>query len=202
VNPYEKPAELMRINPRGLVPAIEHHGHAVYESMIIVEYLHEEFQGVGPDLMPQDAFERARARMMCDEINKKIVPAFYRCLQRQTHEEQEEAKNEILDTYVQLMKQMSTESPFFLGKTFGMVDICLLPWVCRHEILHHYRGFTLPDTREFDRFRKWEAACLREHAVLNTLQDKVKLRETYDRYATNTAKSQVAQAINSGAALP
>jgi glutathione S-transferase len=54
-----KSAQMLRRNPRGTIPVLEHEGHCVYETLAILSYL----DGVlgGPRLMPTEAGARARA---------------------------------------------------------------------------------------------------------------------------------------------
>lgn len=52
--------DYLKINPKGLVPALVHDGHTLVESNVIIEYLNEAFPE--PDLMSASPIERARAR--------------------------------------------------------------------------------------------------------------------------------------------
>ncbi|CAI5500999.1 unnamed protein product [Closterium sp. Naga37s-1] len=236
VDPYAKPAELMAVNPRGLVPALLHitqHGEqqgeqqqqqrCLYESSVIMEYIDEAFPpsplaaaaaaaapgSTGVHLMPRDAYERAQVRMWMDFVNRKIVPTFYRYLQKQSREEQEAERAALISCYEQLGAAMETISPegsFFLGQQFSLMDISLAPWVLRHDILRFYRNFSLPSHDEASpalrRFWLWETAIGAHPSVSATLADRDSLREIYKRYADNTATSEVAVAINKGTALP
>ena len=70
--------EYLKINPKGVVPALDHDGQIVIESSLICEYIDECF----PDhpLVPGDAFSRARMRLW-----SKIVDAqFDRSTTRRT----------------------------------------------------------------------------------------------------------------------
>lgn len=51
----------LRLNPSGIVPTLVHDGRAIHESNVINEYLDAVF--ASPRLMPDDAYERAQARM-------------------------------------------------------------------------------------------------------------------------------------------
>jgi glutathione S-transferase len=62
----EKP-EFVAINPRHQVPTIVDDGFALWESMAILEYLDERFQG-GKPLYPGDTRSRARIRRLACEI--------------------------------------------------------------------------------------------------------------------------------------
>jgi glutathione S-transferase len=61
-NLWKKPPEMLASHPLGKVPYIEHDGLTIYDSTVIDEYLEERFGW--PRLMPDDAAERARVRMI------------------------------------------------------------------------------------------------------------------------------------------
>ncbi len=65
-NDTTKP-EFVAINPRHTVPTIVDDGHAVWESLAILEYLDERF-AAGAKLYPGDAKNRARIRRLIDEM--------------------------------------------------------------------------------------------------------------------------------------
>lgn len=77
---FIQPKELMDLNPRGLVPTLDHKGRALYESLIVAEYVDETWTHE-PKLQPDDTYKKAVGRIWIDHINKKIVPTFYRILQ-------------------------------------------------------------------------------------------------------------------------
>jgi glutathione S-transferase len=59
--------EFVAINPRHTVPTIVDDGHAVWESLAILEYLDERFP-TEPKLYPGDAKGRARVRRLIQEM--------------------------------------------------------------------------------------------------------------------------------------
>lgn len=85
VDPYKKPASLLEVNPRGLVPALRHDDWGCYESNVLLEYVREpgnRFQllslidqlqledlDVGPALLPADAKLRAHCRLWADHVS-------------------------------------------------------------------------------------------------------------------------------------
>ena len=60
-------AELLLLSPSFLVPALEHDGVVVWDTLAIGEYLHETFPSSG--LLPVDRAQRARCRSVCAEMH-------------------------------------------------------------------------------------------------------------------------------------
>lgn len=65
-------ADYLALNPQGLVPALEHEGAVLAQSLAIIEYLDEQFPT--PPLLPRSARDRARVRAMAQEIACEIHP--------------------------------------------------------------------------------------------------------------------------------
>lgn len=201
-NPYEKTAEWLAINPRGLVPAIVHNGKSVYESYVCIEYVDEAWPN-GKNLLPKDPYLRAWVRIWSDHISKKIIPPFYSVLMKKTKEEREEAKQELLKAISLLTVNMSPDGPFFLGSDFGVVDIMLAPFAQRLDVvMRHFRNFYIPENEEFSRYHKWWKAVQDVPSYKATEQPEEKLQKSYERYADGTAASEVGEAIRKGTALP
>ncbi|MFQ5902176.1 MAG: glutathione S-transferase family protein [Candidatus Binatia bacterium] len=69
----QKSPDYLRINPYGLVPAMEDEGTVLYESTIINEYLEERYPT--PPLLPHHPAARARARLLEDFRDNHFYPA-------------------------------------------------------------------------------------------------------------------------------
>jgi glutathione S-transferase len=63
----------LKINPKGVVPAIDHDGRVVIESTLICEYLDDCFPA--PRLVPQDPFLRARMRLWSKVVDEQLFEA-------------------------------------------------------------------------------------------------------------------------------
>ncbi|GME48012.1 Glutathione S-transferase [Neofusicoccum parvum] len=86
VNPYHKPASLLALNPRGLVPTLEHAGKPLYESTVVADFLDDAYPGHGAALHPRDPYEKARQRIWMEYVTSRIIPAFHRFLQFQVRQ--------------------------------------------------------------------------------------------------------------------
>lgn len=201
INPYDKTPEFLAVNPLGLVPTLVHNEKSVYESLVTLEYIDEAWPQ-SPKLMPTDAYGRAQARMWIDFIGKRIVPTYYQILQWQGKDQQEEAKGRLLNNLRTFISAMSSDGPYFFGKEFSLVDIALIPFALRFEVLAHYRSFSLPTDGSFDRLITWMDAWKSRPAVNATIAPTDKLLVSYKRYADDTAESKLADAIRKGTPIP
>ena len=196
-NPYVKSPEWLAISPLGLVPAVTHNGHSIYESNVCVEYI-DEMWPEGNSIMPCDPYRRAVSRLWMDKINKKMCTHFYALLMKQTAAEREEAAKDLLKSIEAFTDAMSDKGPFFFGDQIGAVDIAWFPWAQRDFILKHYRSFSIPSNGKFARYQTWLAAVKELPSVKATVQPEDKLLQIYQRYADSTAKTLVADAVRAG----
>ncbi len=65
--------EYLKINPKGVVPALDHDGRVVIESTLICEYLDDCFPQ--PRLVPQDHWLRARMRLWSKSVDETLFEA-------------------------------------------------------------------------------------------------------------------------------
>lgn len=219
INPYRKEPEFMALNPRGLVPTLGVPMDAkgkdqkpLYESTVICEYLDEAFVDetkYGPQLLPEDAYERARCRLWIDHINSRIIPKFYRFLQHTPDKPYsiEEARKDFLGQIKAFVKEMHPSGPWFLGEQHSLVDIMLAPWAKRLFLIDHYKpgGVGIDPTEEQDTWTRWESwfnATLTRQSTKDTWSTEDKYIATYKRYAEDTTQSEVGRATRSGGKLP
>ena len=223
INPYHKAKSFLELNPRGLVPTLTcptgpdgRYTKPLYESNIICEYLEESYRDTsehGPSLMPSDPYEKARCRIWIDFIGSRIVPAFYRFCQHQSHSSYsiEGARAEFLEHLKTFINEADEEGPFFLGPDLSLVDTALAPWLIRLWVFDHFKtgGLGIPKAGEgakdeavWNRWRKWAAAVENRRSVQETTSSREQYIPAYQRYAEDTTQSQVAQATRSGRSLP
>ncbi|MEQ1714682.1 MAG: glutathione S-transferase family protein [Hyphomicrobium sp.] len=65
--------EYLKINPKGVVPALAHDDHIVTESTLICEYLDDTFPE--PRLIPADAYARTRMRKWSKAVDEGLFEA-------------------------------------------------------------------------------------------------------------------------------
>lgn len=204
----------------------------LYESIVLAEYLDEHYSDTsryGPRLLPSGndslaAYERARCRLWIDHISSRIVPAFYKFLQHTPDKSYsiEEIREEFLKhikTFFREVLELDEEGkglqlepgPWFLGKQISLVDITLVPWMLRLFLIDHYKngGVGIPppgsggeDEAVWTRFRQWDQAVRSHKGIMDTMSDRDRYIEVYQRYAEDKTGSQVGQATRGGSGLP
>ncbi|KAF5386216.1 hypothetical protein D9615_002310 [Tricholomella constricta] len=197
VNPYRKERHFLDINPKGLVPAVVYKGKAIYESLIICEFLEDAYPDQNP-LLPSDPTSRAIARVWIDHVSKAIIPAFQRLLQAQEKEKQDEAREEL---YIALRKFANeVQGPYFLGDEFSLVDVAIAPWIVRDYVVHENRGFTREAVS--DAWVKYAGTVEKRESVVKTQSERRHLDGIYGRYLRNGAQSEAAKAVRAGRDIP
>lgn len=104
----------LKINPKGVVPSLDHDGRIVIESTLICEYLDECFPL--PRLMPADPYLRARARLWSKTVDETLFEAtrelsfsaMFRERMRSLTEEQRQGRFQNVGDPIKRARLMST----------------------------------------------------------------------------------------------
>ena len=138
-NNEHRSAEYRTINSQGFVPyMIDDDGFELSQSMAMIEFLDETRPD--PPLMPRHAKERAFARCIAQIIACDIHPVNNKRILDKLGEDfhaDDAVKTEwycgwIHEGFVaieKLLKQRARQSPFCVGDTPSIADICLIPQV-------------------------------------------------------------------------
>lgn len=203
VNPYKKEPHFLAINPKGLVPAFEYHGKALYESLVLIDFLEEAYppgsqSNIGASLYPSDPYDRAFARIWIDHISKTFVPANFRLILAQGEEAQEAAREEMYKSLRTISEKW--KGPFFLGEQFTVVDVAIAPWVTRWHITEEHRG--AKHEAVSPQWKAWAENLGKRESVLKTQSDSEHYFTIFVRYLNDTAQSEGAKATRAGRVIP
>ncbi len=131
----QKSPDYLRINPYGLVPAMEDEGTVLYESTIINEYLEERYPT--PPLLPHDPAGRARARLMEDFRDNHFYPALKPLMAETRRKEKSqwdwkaiEAEFEKVAPYFQRLEEELKGKGFLVG-AYSLADAAFSPNLAR-----------------------------------------------------------------------
>lgn len=129
-------AEYLALNPQGLLPALEHDGRVIPQSLAIIEYLEELHPE--PALLPAKAPDRALVRSMAQAIACDIHPLcnlrVLMHLRREFGQEDEDVGRWYrgwvetgLDGLEQMVAANSGDGLHCFGKRISLADVCLVP---------------------------------------------------------------------------
>ncbi|CAL4959458.1 unnamed protein product [Urochloa decumbens] len=177
---------LLKHNPvHKLVPVLLHGDRAVCESLVILEYIDEAFDG--PPLLPADPYERAMARFWAHFIDHKFPrPLWLSFLSTEGDGGESslqgfltEAKQNLALLEVQL-KDKGRNTRFFGGDSIGLVDIAA-------SVLAHWLGFyeeiagvaPLLTAEEYPALSQWAKRYVADETVKQCLPKRSELVATY-----------------------
>jgi len=123
INLTQKPDWYLKKNPLGKVPTIEKDGKVIYESLVTVDYLNENYK-TGRQYVPEDSYERAKQRMLTERLTAlpQAIYPFYRNRDAAAQKKVEDA----FQFYESLLQK-----DYFAGDQPGYADFMSWPWVER-----------------------------------------------------------------------
>jgi len=158
-----KPEWFLKLNPLGKVPAIKEPGlEPLYESLVLAEYLDEKYPG-SKQIVPKDAYEKARQKVLIEVIGGKITSAFYAGLLRQDYDSLPKALEE-------LEQHLTTK--YFAGDSLGYVDLMVWPWFERLPAIAEVSGKLDWSAQKYPKLFAWTQAVLSDPAVKATTYPK------------------------------
>lgn len=122
-----KPEDLFELNPYGTVPTLVDRELALYEAMIITEYLDERFPH--PPLMPVYPVARAKARLIIHRFDREWGPLIRKLEVGKINDSRAAAKE--LASYIVQLTPIFNSSSYFMGEEFTLVDCCIAPILWR-----------------------------------------------------------------------
>ncbi|KAI5332789.1 hypothetical protein L3X38_022918 [Prunus dulcis] len=162
---------LLQSNPvHKKIPVLIHNGKAVSESLIAVQYIDEVWKDKAP-LLPSDPHLRAQARFWADYVDKKMYE-IGRKVWTTKGEEQDAAKKEFLECISVLEGELG-DKPYFGGKTFGFVDVALIPFYTWLSVYEKFGNFSVEAERP--KFIAWAKRCLEKESVSKSIPDQQKV---------------------------
>ncbi|MEW6996130.1 glutathione S-transferase family protein [Colwelliaceae bacterium BS250] len=177
IDPYDKTPFWMNVSRNyGQVPVIEvldgnEQARRVVDSFRTMEFIDELYSDNKTRIYPIEAKKKAETKYWMDFVSTDIVPYFYRYLKaHKAGEYRNQSQARMINGVNTFTKAMSAEGPFFMGEQFGAIDIALIPFAYRMNLLlAHYRDFQLFDNlQDQTRFRTWYQAAISEPAFINT----------------------------------
>ncbi|HEY8698260.1 MAG TPA: maleylacetoacetate isomerase [Rhizomicrobium sp.] len=160
-----------RLNPQSLVPTLTHLGHAISQSLAIIEHLDEVYPE--PPFLPDDKFDRARVRAIAYAIACDIHPLNNLRVRKYLHDVLSRSNEEILAWQIHwmalgfealegMLMDAKETGRFCHGDSPTLADICLIPQMA------NARGAEM-DLRSYPTLRRIEKAAYELPAFMDAL---------------------------------
>ncbi|XP_059305487.1 probable glutathione S-transferase [Lycium ferocissimum] len=142
---------LLESNPvHKKIPVLIHNGKPICESMVILEYVDETFEG--PSILPKDPYDRAMARFWAkffEEKGQAVGKSFFL-----KGVEQVKAKEELCEM-LKVIDNDLKDKKFFVGDKFGFADIAANVAAFWLRVLEEASGVVVVTREKFPNFCRW-----------------------------------------------
>ncbi|KAF8392192.1 hypothetical protein HHK36_022534 [Tetracentron sinense] len=144
---------ILKYNPiHKKVPVLLHHGKAIVESLLILEYIDETWKQ--NPILPKDPYERAMARFWADFGEKKLLEASFAALVLSHGEEQDKALKQTIE-YLEIINGELKGKKFFGGETIGYLDL-VMGWIPHWlPVWEEVAGTEVLDPIKFPHLNAW-----------------------------------------------
>ncbi|XP_078152163.1 putative glutathione S-transferase [Carex rostrata] len=160
---------LLRYNPiHKKVPVLVHGEKPIAESLIVIEYVDEAFEGY--NILPRDPYERAMARFWARFIDEKVIPAFWMSCWTDG-ETQKGFIAQSKETLTTLQRQLEGKR-FFGGDSIGLVDLAGCMIAFWFAVLQEVAGINLLNEEDYPVLCRWAEDYCRVGAVSESLLDR------------------------------
>src|SRR5262245_22140702 len=151
-------------SPRREVPALEHDGHTIFDSRIIIDYIEDTWPS--PAISPASPAARARGRMIEEAVDTQLEAMGWGLMELRVFKRGDdtlrgamevEAQRQIAQAHAWLERQLGA-APYFGGDALLRADMAVIP---------HLAGAAraAPDSK----LGQWLARCLTRESVSKTL---------------------------------
>ncbi|KAL6642793.1 hypothetical protein ACP70R_020974 [Stipagrostis hirtigluma subsp. patula] len=183
---------LLKSNPvYKKIPVLLHHGKAIPESMIILQYIDEVWASNGPAILPADPYARAIQRFWAQYTDDKIAPASL-VLRGVTNGGKDEAAAQVSNALQHLEEafvKCSQGKPYFSGENIGFLDLVLgshLGWL---KAAAKIAGVRVLDEAKFPELTAWADRFYTHHAVKDVMPETDRLVE-FNAYLIEVLKAK------------
>ncbi|KAH6798182.1 glutathione S-transferase TAU 8 [Perilla frutescens var. hirtella] len=168
-DPRNKSALLLQHNPiHKKVPVLLHNGKSIAESMVILEYIDDVWEG--PPILPQDPYDRAMARFWAKFIDDKCTFTMWKACWS-TGEEREKLKKEATEG-LKILENEIKGKKFFGGDKIGVVDHTANFIAYWFPITAEFVELELMTDDKFPNLCRWANDYINDNFVKENLPDK------------------------------
>ncbi|KAL2127265.1 hypothetical protein VTI74DRAFT_11005 [Chaetomium olivicolor] len=183
--------EYLKINPRGLVPALSYNGEIIIESAIVAQFLADAFPShlVPPSNTPGGALRRARIALFVDAFISKFNSPLLSLYTAKSDEERNAGVEKALEGVVKEVEPLLADaSPFFGGSDkLTLAEVLTGSWAIRFK--SYTKAEVLPSSvwasavEKAPNFIKWVEAVSAHPSVTSIYKEEEIIESTKARIA-------------------
>lgn len=164
IDVYDPPEWFIKLSPTGKVPVLQVDGEVLFESAVISEYLEEVYE---PSFHPANPIQKAKNRAWI-EYTSPLYMGTFNLLMAKTQEDAESVQSEI-NKQLMGLAQAKTQSPWFNGEAFSLVDIAAAPFFVRAAFFKKQCNLDL--LQNFPEMQQWSDDLLARQSVQDSIVD-------------------------------
>lgn len=184
--PIKKCPNIIKYNPiYKKVPVFLHNGNPIPESLVILEYIDENWKD-GTSLLPKDPYQRAIARFWAKFIDDKCLPEILKLCYDSNYEVKVKAMGELQELLKLLENEMMKDNNkiFFGGENkvgyMEIVSILITYWL---GVMQEALGVDILNKKEFPNICGWADKVISFSFMKENLPPREKLLAIYKEYA-------------------
>ncbi|KAI5057360.1 hypothetical protein GOP47_0027375 [Adiantum capillus-veneris] len=169
---------LLESNPtHKKIPVLIHNGKPICESLIIVQYIDENWPSSDKPILPKDPYDCAIACFWADYVDRKVFGAGAQIVSSLAEELVEQGKKDLIEaieTLEGVFRNVSRSGDgsgglFFGGHDIGFVDIALASLLSWLEAYGAVGGFNVWEESKCPHLSKWAEAVVEYPSVKEAL---------------------------------
>ncbi|KAJ4721424.1 putative Glutathione s-transferase [Melia azedarach] len=153
------------------IPVLIHNGKSIAESLVILEYVDETWKQ--NPLLPEDPYDRARARFLAKFVDDKVMPSVWVLFKKKGHEKEEAIVE--AHGYLKFLEEELKGKKFFGGEKIGLLDLALGCLPNFAFLLEEIIGLKIVDPEKFPLLSAWTTEFTEIPIVKESLQPRDKL---------------------------
>lgn len=183
------------INSTGEVPTLVVDGNIIAEADVVAEFIEDAFPNEGVSFMPKDAVQRAKIRHYIKILGGPGgVSGMYGLVMNQDPAKDTTFRDKVYTAFEKFTKMASPDGPFFLGNTFSLADVLLMPMYDQFSVVWpFFRGVELipSDVATYPwaaRMQAW-AKAVKERESFKSFSQGENYQTMYVSYAAKRGRS-------------
>ncbi|KAF3769317.1 thioredoxin-like protein [Cryphonectria parasitica EP155] len=176
-----RPAEFLKLNPRGLVPVLIFNDQVIIESTIVCQFLADIYPShlCPPPTSTEGALRRAAMSFFIDAYWTKFHTVLFRLFEAPTEQDEEKVIDDAVRGLVSEVEPLLADAaPFWGGSDkLTLAEVITGPFVIRAVILSKHGVYPASLNRraqeEAPRFFKWASAVSRHPSITSIFDEEV-----------------------------